>query len=380
MQSWLKMLRLNILAGILFLNSSSAHKIESTTTETTSKNDWQQRLDALTNDFEEQNLIVKQLNNIVQNQETMAFEMKEDLRVLKISMRNFETIARRFTNNDDTNRVLEYGEFQQKLGSITSDNEKRFHLNSLRVQKLENELKEALESMKPAGDQENAVTVDAEVLRTCADLKRQKAAKSGLYNIDPDDNDQGQPSFEVFCNATSGETVIHHDLVGEFTAKNCRRGRCQEAKNITYGNLSMLQMEALINHSEKCYQEIVYHCFGAPLHNKDMSTTAWWIDRFGQKQMYFHGTGTDAEKPCTCSQQGDCIDIEKKCNCDSRAPEWQKDHGTISNKSSLPVTQLVFKGLKFSSQKAHFTLGPLRCSGYQKSVPAKNSVTSCTDV
>ncbi|CAG0914860.1 unnamed protein product [Notodromas monacha] len=111
-----------------------------------------------------------------------------------------------------------------------------------------------------------------------------------------------------------------------------------------------------------------------------MSTTAWWIDRFGQKQVYFHGTGTDAEKPCTCSQQGDCIDIEKKCNCDSRAPEWQKDHGTISNKTALPVTQLVFKGLKFSSQKAHFTLGPLRCSGYQKSVPAKNSVTSCTDV
>jgi hypothetical protein len=52
-----------------------------------------------------------------------------------------------------------------------------------------------------------------------------------------------------------------------------------------------------------------------------------------------------------------------KCNCDSSAPEWLSDVGTLTKLSALPVKELRFGGLIFGSQEATFALGPLSCKG-----------------
>ncbi len=106
-----------------------------------------------------------------------------------------------------------------------------------------------------------------------------------------------------------------------------------------------------------------YNCFAAPLLQEGEVNFGWWSGRDGVKSYYWDGAYAPDEHICACGVDGSCIGDVHKCNCDSSAPEWLSDVGTLTNMSALPVKELRFGGLLFDSQEASFALGPLSCTG-----------------
>ena len=78
---------------------------------------------------------------------------------------------------------------------------------------------------------------------------------------------------------------------------------------------------------------------------------------------YWDGSQPPSEHTCACGLNMSCVNDVYKCNCDSSAPEWLSDVGTLTNMSALPVEELRFGGLIFGSQQASFVLGPMSCTG-----------------
>ena len=52
-----------------------------------------------------------------------------------------------------------------------------------------------------------------------------------------------------------------------------------------------------------------------------------------------------------------------KCNCDRNTAAETSDEGFLTDKNTLPVTELQFVDLGDSGEDGWFTLGPLICSG-----------------
>ena len=53
----------------------------------------------------------------------------------------------------------------------------------------------------------------------------------------------------------------------------------------------------------------------------------------------------------------------KKCNCDLNDHTWRKDSGYLTDKNTLPVTELRHRDTGDSGEKGYHTLGKLRCWG-----------------
>ena len=51
------------------------------------------------------------------------------------------------------------------------------------------------------------------------------------------------------------------------------------------------------------------------------------------------------------------------CNCDANDDEWRKDRGDLSDKSTLPVTELRFGDTGSEKEKIVYRLGALKCWG-----------------
>ena len=55
----------------------------------------------------------------------------------------------------------------------------------------------------------------------------------------------------------------------------------------------------------------------------------------------------------------------KKCNCDYQTTTigWREDSGLLTDKTSLPVTQIRLGDLDQSHEEGYHTLGKLKCYG-----------------
>merc|ERR1711962_1314806 len=150
--------------------------------------------------------------------------------------------------------------------------------------------------------------------------------------------------------------------------------------NVTY-NIPDNQIEALIEISDTCYQNIEFGCKMAPLKNRMLGNFfGWWVGRDGGEKYYFDG-GDEDNQVCGCAATSSCLQsrFNSTCNCDGNfLPLWTKDQGTLTNKASLPVKAFVYGGFISNMQGANITLSKLRCSGTV--TRSQESVSSCAEL
>ena len=203
---------------------------------------------------------------------------------------------------------------------------------------------------------------------TCSELlNKHPSTKSGNYYKSP----QGLSSSlsaQIYCDMTSkngvGVTVIGHDsksrtFVSGFDPKGSYK------RNISY-DISMEQIVAIMRHSENCEQFIKYECWESMLFGHGGGGYGWWVSRQGSRMNHWGGAAVDSGK-CACGVTNSCAG-GWKCNCDRNDPSWREDSGYLTDKNTLPVTELRFGDADGNPsggfrESGYHTLGKLRCWG-----------------
>ncbi|XP_028402989.1 neurexin-4-like [Dendronephthya gigantea] len=157
-----------------------------------------------------------------------------------------------------------------------------------------------------------------------------------------------------------GVTEIGHDNESRTLVDGYEKAGSYKGK-IKY-NISMEQIVAIINQSNNCEQFIKYECFNSGLFK---NSYGWWVSRRGSKMNYWGGAAVDSGK-CSCGMNNSCAG-EGKCNCDKNDQVWREDSGYLTDKNTLPVTELRFgdttRTYKGRDELGYHTLGKLRCWG-----------------
>ena len=121
---------------------------------------------------------------------------------------------------------------------------------------------------------------------------------------------------------------------------------------------------AVIGRSQRCEQFIKYECFNSGLWLKD--SWSWWVSRDGAQMKYWGGALPGSSK-CKCGMTDSCEIKGRRCNCDQNKYIWTEDSGDLTDKDTLPVTELrlgdtgTYGG---RNEIGYYTLGALRCWGY----------------
>ena len=217
------------------------------------------------------------------------------------------------------------------------------------------------------------------VVRTCEEMHQYGVNKSDHYLIDPDGPLTGKEPIRVFCNFTEDlvTTMVSHDSEQKIEVSHCADPGCYSRK-INY-DAPLEQIEALIDLSELCTQQIRYDCFLSALQEGGINF-GFWQDKSGESQYYWTGSHY-GQHTCSChfSEEG-CFEediLNNVCNCDANKPAELFDDGIIANSSALPIIGLNFGGLALDAQSAYHTLGKLNCAG-KKTVDSK--ATSCSSL
>ncbi|CAG0902341.1 unnamed protein product [Darwinula stevensoni] len=255
---------------------------------------------------------------------------------------------------DNTQLKLDITQLKDDNSQLKLDNE------NLKSQ-LENRVEDRLQYLE-------AVTRQI-VPTSCETLARLGVTRSGTYLVDPDGVLRGDQPIQVFCDMVTdtASTYVLHNSMEATEIYHCPDPGCY-ARRVTY-DASIKQMQALIDQSESCEQQIRYDCFSAALTSGD-THYAWWVGRHGDPQHYWDGSHA-GEHVCSCGLTSDCVNSAKACNCDAEAHQWESDFGVITNGSILPITELRFGGLQVEGQRAKHTLGALVCRGH---TPSSNPI------
>ena len=153
-----------------------------------------------------------------------------------------------------------------------------------------------------------------------------------------------------------GVTVIGHDSESRTLVKGYE-SRGSYKRKINY-DISMEQIVAIIKQSKNCEQFIKYKCY-----DSYFSGYGWWVSRQGSKMNYWGGAAVNSGK-CACGMTNSCAG-GGKCNCDKNDLTWREDSGYLTDKNTIPVTELRFGDTGDSSwgESGYHTLGELRCWG-----------------
>ena len=221
--------------------------------------------------------------------------------------------------------------------------------------------KNALRSVK-------ATSIIEVILKSCSSIKSGRSgSSSGNFIIDPDGKG-GVTPFSVYCDMSDkggvGVTVISHDSESRThvnsVSPGCTGAGCYR-KDVTYTGVSTAQLAALTRVSQNCEQFIKFEC------NNDVAFIengcAWWVSRDGTRMNYWGGA-TGHTNMCACGVANSCRG-GKKCNCDYQTTTigWREDSGLLTDKTSLPVTQIRLGDLDESREEGYHTLGKLKCYG-----------------
>ena len=122
----------------------------------------------------------------------------------------------------------------------------------------------------------------------------------------------------------------------------------------------MEQVIAIIKRSQQCAQFIKYECYNSGLYLT--YSTAWWVSRDGAKMTYWGGASPGSSK-CKCGITDSCVVRGERCNCDQNNSIWTEDSGDLTDKDTLPVTELRFGDTGSTIEIGYHTLGALRCWG-----------------
>ena len=136
------------------------------------------------------------------------------------------------------------------------------------------------------------------------------------------------------------------------------------SRKINY-DINMEEIVAIINKSERCEQFIKYECLNAGLWFKyHVPNFSWWVSRDGATMLYWGGA-EPGSKNCSCGMSNTCISqsMTKRCNCDNYEIFWTEDSGYLTDKSTLPVSELRFGDTGGDGEVGYYTLGKLQCWG-----------------
>ena len=190
-------------------------------------------------------------------------------------------------------------------------------------------------------------------------LIKHPSTTSGWYYINPQGLDSSS-LVQVYCDMTSknsvGVTVIGHDSESRTLVKGYEAPGSYK-RTITY-DISMRQIVAIMKQSKNCEQFIKYECYDSILLRDSLG---WWVSRQGSKINYWGGAAVNSGK-CACGMTNSCAG-GWKCNCDANDGTWREDSGYLTDKNTLPVTELRFgdTGHPTVDEKGYHTLGKLRC-------------------
>ena len=108
------------------------------------------------------------------------------------------------------------------------------------------------------------------------------------------------------------------------------------SRKIKY-DLPMERITAIIKTSMKCEQFIKYQCYDSGLWFATTSY-AWWVSRQGTQMKYWGGAAVNSKK-CACGMTNSCAG-GGSCNCDKNDAVLREDSGFLTDKNTLPVTEL----------------------------------------
>ena len=199
--------------------------------------------------------------------------------------------------------------------------------------------------------------------RSCQEFKENGHTNDGEYLIDPDGLGAGEEPILVYCNITAKNglagTHVNHDSE-ERTYVNGYEAPFSYSKTVRY-NMTMGQITALMDLSGKCEQFISYECRGSLLLGAYRVFGAW-ESRKGIRMNYWGGASPGSGM-CACGMTQSCGPAGHTCNCDMNDGVWRTDEGYLTDKDSLPVTQLNFGDTGGIAEGGYHILGPLICYG-----------------
>ena len=202
------------------------------------------------------------------------------------------------------------------------------------------------------------VSVDV-VFTSCSELRQAGFSESKAYPISP----RGLAPFTVYCDMRDkngvGVTVIGHDSETR-TLVIGTEGPGSFQRNINYSGYTKQQLVSLIDASTNCEQFIKYECHGSVLLYGDREDFGWWASRDGVKMNYWGGA-PPGSGTCACGVNKSCSLPGRPCNCDTNDHVWREDSGFLTDKSTLPVSQLRFGDTGAAGEKGYYTLGKLKC-------------------
>ena len=81
--------------------------------------------------------------------------------------------------------------------------------------------------------------------------------------------------------------------------------------------------------------------------------------------MKYWGGAEPGSNNCLCGMTNICISRSEtdKCNCDNNVDIWTEDSGYLTDKSTLPVSELRFGDTGAYDEYGFHTLGKLKCWG-----------------
>ena len=157
-----------------------------------------------------------------------------------------------------------------------------------------------------------------------------------------------------------GVTVLSHDSERRTHVGNsgCGPAGCYR-KDVTYKGVNTAQLTALTKVSKNCEQLIKFECSRGVAFIE--AGYAWWVSHDGTRMNYWGGA-TGHNKMCACGVTNSCSGSSRKCNCPPSSG-WSEDSGLLTDRSTLPVTQIRLGDLNDSHEEGYFTLGNLKCYG-----------------
>ncbi|XP_028393393.1 uncharacterized protein LOC114517773 isoform X1 [Dendronephthya gigantea] len=257
------------------------------------------------------------------------------------------------------------------LLSYRKDNQQLYVNNGSKWQPLDNEgeVRQLQQEVKSLETQLQTrikkLEKGLQIYPSCSILRQTSpTADSGKYLINPI---QGVV-VSVFCDMTSkngvGVTEIGHDSESRTLVSGYDPAGSYKRK-IKY-EISMEQIVAIMKQSMNCEQFIKYECYNSVL-IYFTNPFGWWVSRQGSKMNYWGGAAVDSGK-CACGMTNSCAG-GRKCNCDKNDWAWREDSGYLTDKNTLPVTELRFGDADGVSnhngirESGYHTLGKLRCWG-----------------
>ena len=242
-------------------------------------------------------------------------------------------------------------------GTLVLQNIKKSHVGSYTCKVIN-----ALSTIKAKVKINSPVSV-----ASCSEIRKYVGSVSGNYVIDPD-GEGSQAPFTVFCDMKNkngiGVTVISHDSESRTKVRDGLgwAGAGSYSRSIHYTGASLFQLASLTRVSSHCEQFIQYECHHSLLLHNNNGPYGWWVSRDSTKMTYWGGASPGSGK-CACGMTNSCADSRYGCNCDKNDYVWREDSGFLTDKTKLPVKQLIFGDAGNHDNIGYHTLGKLQCYG-----------------